>query len=529
MTARHPMLSAAWFAVADVECAQDAPDAERAVRIGLRITDAPEGTAREAELLADLDTGGLRVRRRHADGRPTCVLELRHAAARKLLFGTGAERTALFEDGQVLLEGAYMFVFFLDRLLQQDRFGAVARLRARTAGVPETAYVSQWPAGAAAAVPEDEASARLLASDLLPHTMAALEKEIGVTTPGAQLYVAHRPSGTAVSVALGEARPGVAFTRDSAPMWYCAAKSVGTVAFGLLWERGLLSPDEPVATYVPAFTGDGRERITLRQLLTHTTPVPMALDPLHGALTAPLEVRRELVYSMAVPRDARAGQRINYSPWWAWLVLADVLTAVDGRGWERFLTEEVLLPCGMGGTRIVLSEQEYRARAERLPLFYVTGNGLPAQPTHWWATRAGCTEPLYGVNTRGPIRDLGRLYEMLLAEGAVPGDRVLGAPTVAALTARHRVGLSDPYGNADWGLGLRVESRHLGERFTSFSRYASPRTFGHYGLWTSSVFADPEAGLVTAFHLNGKTLQDDHQRRILALGDAVYEDLGLVP
>jgi hypothetical protein len=38
-------------------------------------------------------------------------------------------------------------------------------------------------------------------------------------------------------------------------------------------------------------------------------------------------------------------------------------------------------------------------------------------------------------------------------------------------------------------------------------------------------FADPESGLVTACHLNGTTLQDEYQRRTLAIGDAVYERL----
>jgi CubicO group peptidase (beta-lactamase class C family) len=320
----------------------------------------------------------------------------------------------------------------------------------------------------------------------------------------------------------------VPFTRDAWPIWYCCSKAVGAAAFGRLWERGLVDPQRAVAAYLPWFRGQGREDITLHQLLTHTTPVPMALDPLHGAFAAPLDARRALVRSLAVPPGARPGERINYAAWWAWFLLAEVVGAVDGRDWARFLADEVLAPCGMDDTRVVLTAEEYRAAADRLPLIHITGDGLPAQPTWWFATERSCTVPIHGLNMRGPVRDLGRFFETLLAGGRGPRGRLLRPPTVTALTARHRVGLTDPFGNADWGLGFRVESHHLGEEYTAFSHHASPRSFGHYGLWTSVAFADPDAGLVTALHLNGKTRQDEHRRRALAVCDAVYEDLGLL-
>ncbi|KUN91383.1 hypothetical protein [Streptomyces caeruleatus] len=56
------------------------------------------------ELLADLTTGALRFRPGPITGRPTCTLDLAHAAARTLLLGTGAQRTSLFEDGGLRLD-----------------------------------------------------------------------------------------------------------------------------------------------------------------------------------------------------------------------------------------------------------------------------------------------------------------------------------------------------------------------------------------------------------------------------------------
>lgn len=523
--AAHPLFSREWLRHAEATAGQR-PAEGAALRLGLRLTDPPAGVAGQILVLADLATGALWFRAGEWDERPTLVLTLRHEEAAVLLFGDAERRVRLFEHGRLVLEGVFLFIFFLDRLLQQDPSGALARLRGFTADAPQAA--GPWP-GAAAAVtaPEAEADAVRAATEALPRTVAALRAELGRTTPGAQLHVSHVPSGTTVSAALGSCRPGVPFTRASLPIWYCCSKTLGAVAIGQLWERGLLDPAAPVARYLPWYDGDGRERVTLYQLLTHTSAVPMGLDPLHGAMAAPVALRRELLRNMTVPAGTPPGARINYGPWWAWFLIAEVVRAVDGRDYERYLAEEILAPCGMTDTRVVLTPQEYRAEADRLPLIHITGGGLPAQPTHWYATEASCTRPIPGLNIRGPMSDLALFFAALADGGRGRHGRILLPQTVMALTAHHRVGLVDPFGNADWGLGFRVESRYLGDACTAFSRHASPRTFGHYGLWTSAAFADPDAGLVVALHLNGKTWQEEHQERMITIGDAVYQDLRL--
>ncbi|WP_017624185.1 serine hydrolase domain-containing protein [Nocardiopsis chromatogenes] len=521
---RYPVFSTGWLACASALFAALPVDQDSAVRVRLRLTDAPRGTADTVEIAADLATGGLRFRAGAGAERPGLAFTLTRADARTLLLGGQEERTRLFEHGGLRLEGAFLFLFFLDRVLEQDVSGALAELRLRTADPPPSRPPHRDRGGTDG--DGEEAAAVRAAAEALPRTVAALRAELGRTTPGAQLYVGHAPSGTAVSAAFGDARPGVPFTRRSRPIWYCCSKTVGAVAIGRLWERGLVDPTRPVAEYLPWFAGEGRERITLYHLLTHTTPVPMALDPLHGVFAAPVGIRREQVRTMRIP-PGEPGQRINYAPWWAWFLLAEVVRAVDGRDYERFAAEEVLAPCAMSDTRMVLTSGEYRAEKDRLPLIHITGGAFPAQATHWYATEAACTRPIHGLNMRGPVRDLGRLFEALSRGGAGSAGRILRPQTAAAMTARHRVGLTDPFGNADWGLGFRVESRHLGDAYTAFSRHASVRAFGHYGLWTSLAFADPDAGLVVALHLNGKTMQDEHRERTLSICDAVYTDLGL--
>ncbi|MDQ1510718.1 MAG: hypothetical protein QOG50_2562, partial [Actinomycetota bacterium] len=86
---------------------------------------------------------------------------------------------------------------------------------------------------------------------------------------GAQLYVSHRGAVVA-DLALGRARSDVAMRTDSMMTWFSMTKAVTAVAVAQQWERGALDPDDAVIRHLPEFGAAGKERITIRHLLTHT-------------------------------------------------------------------------------------------------------------------------------------------------------------------------------------------------------------------------------------------------------------------
>jgi CubicO group peptidase (beta-lactamase class C family) len=120
------------------------------------------------------------------------------------------------------------------------------------------------------------------------------------------------------------------------------------------------------------------------------------------------------------------------------------------------------------------------------------------------------------------MRELARLYQALLARGALDSARVLSPQSVEAITARHRTGLYDETYHAvcDWGLGFAIDSFAMG-------RHCSPRTFGHGGALSSLALADPECGLVAVVQTNGMPTNDDHYLRFDAIFSALYVDVGL--
>ncbi|HEX4498044.1 MAG TPA: serine hydrolase, partial [Thermoanaerobaculia bacterium] len=127
--------------------------------------------------------------------------------------------------------------------------------------------------------------------------------------------------------------------------------------------------------------------------------------------------------------------------------------------------------------------------------------------------------------------ELGRFYEMLLGRGSRQGQRLLLPQTVEAFTSPHRVGMVDATFKhvLDWGLGFIVNSIQYGAETVpyGYGHHASARTFGHSGYRSSAGFADPERGLAVALAFNGTPAADAHERRVRAVLDALYEDLGL--
>jgi CubicO group peptidase (beta-lactamase class C family) len=521
----RPFLSPRWLAELAGPLSPPPWPVRSTVAFRLEISDAPRGTTATVDVRVDLAAGQLSITADTAPQPPALLIRLPYLAARDLLLGAAADRAGVFERGDVVALGNFTLLFFIDAALQQDRSGHVARLRAGTlvtmaGNSPTPAWIRRHDPPTPISAPAVDAD-----QDTLPLTMRELQREVGTSTPGLQLYVS-RNGVQVINVALGKARPGVSMTLRSKAFWYCCGKLMLPVALGQLWERGQFDPYLPVAHYLPEFGQAGKEQITSAELLTHTGPVPTGMDPLHGAVAGPDQVRRCLAFEFAPPARGEHSAEVNYSMWWAWYVLAQLLPAIDGRSYGRYVEDEIIGPCGMSETLVTLSDSDYDALAPELPLIYVSNEGNPPQPTSWWSTRAAVTRCIPGVNTRGPVRDIGRLLEMLLAGGTAPGGRVICPTTVAALTARHRTGVCDRYGNADWGLGFRLECRHLGAEYTSFGSFTSRRSYGHDGLWTAVAFADPDAGIAIALHLNGKVEHARHRDRMLRIADAIYRDLG---
>lgn len=342
------------------------------------------------------------------------------------------------------------------------------------------------------------------------------------TSVGAQVSVWFR--GGAATLVSGLAAPGRAMAGDTLLPWFSVTKVLVALSVMQQWERGRLDPDDPVAAHVPEFGANGKERVTLRHLLTHTARLaaPVGDESWPGLLAT--------ACASPLAEGWEPGRRAAYSPRLGYSVLGEVVRRLDGRPLDACVSEDVLEPLGMGDSWLALPPGRYEAYGERMGVMYDTareGSGpIPAL-----ARASGFEGTRPSSSAVGPSGDLVRLFVALLGKGELDGARVLSPQGVDTMCARHRSGLEDEtFGeHVDWGLGVIVNSWHYRRRPApyGFGDHASPRTFGHGGNRSSVAFADPDAGLAAAVIFNGMAGEARHHRRTRRVVNAIYADLGL--
>lgn len=307
--------------------------------------------------------------------------------------------------------------------------------------------------------------------------------------PGAQLYVS-RHGTPLLEFACGEAAPGAPLTVDSVTAWFSASKPLTAMAIACLYDRGRLGLDDPVREYLPAF-GAGKETCTIRHVLTHTggfaEAVRQADDKPWDVLIAEIS---------AHPAEHVPGTRAGYHATAGWYVLAEIVRLVDGRTIDRFVAEELFGPAGMGESHMGIPPARQAALGDRLATVALGRTERTPFADEAFITRFNSEGEIARVNPsggiRGPARDLGRFYELMLAKGRAAAGPLIDPRTVELFTACHRWDMPDATlmgANLAWGLGFGLHGN------ADIHRGASRRVFGHSGMVSSVGLGDPVWGL----------------------------------
>ena len=269
----------------------------------------------------------------------------------------------------------------------------------------------------------------------------------------------------------------VPMTVDTAFDLASLSKPVGcATSIMILAERSKLRLTDPVANYLPAFAANGKQSITVEQLLLHRGGL-IPDNPLPDYDKGPREAMAN-VFNLAPQWPP--GSRFAYTDV-GYIVLGEVVRAVDGRPLDRFAREEIFQPLGMKDTS------------------YRPGDALRARaaPTekrgdHWMLgevhdPRAYALGGVAGhAGLFGTADDVARYCRMILGGGQLDGKRILSESTVREMT-RPR-----PTGN-DGDVRSYV--------FDVDTPYSSPRgdrfphgqSFGHTGFTGTMFWIDPSS------------------------------------
>ena len=243
-----------------------------------------------------------------------------------------------------------------------------------------------------------------------------------------------------------------------------------TTACMILVGEGKLDLDAPVQRYVPAFRGPGKEGVTIRHLLTHSSGLP-AWRPLYIEATT-RAVALALVDTTALLRQP--GDTFVYSDLGA-IVLTQVVEGLTGQRLDAYLDARVLQPLGMTNTRF-LPPSAWRDRiapTERSQDGTII-RGTVHDENAW---KLGGVSGHAGLFSTAP--DLARFAEWLL--GAWRQD----SGQVRAFTKRQGV----PTGSSR-ALGWDTPSEN-----SSAGTKVGAQTFGHTGFTGTSIWIDPDKDL----------------------------------
>jgi uncharacterized protein YbbC (DUF1343 family)/CubicO group peptidase (beta-lactamase class C family) len=243
-----------------------------------------------------------------------------------------------------------------------------------------------------------------------------------------------------------------------------------TTAILQLWEQGKFRMNDPVAKYLPEFAQNGKQDITIRQLLVHYSGLAPDLDlskPWEGKDTA------ERMAFEGAPERA-PGSQFVYSDI-NFVVLGALVGRLSGQSLDQYAQQHVFAPLGMNETRynpppsweprIAPTEEDENHRLLR---------GVVHDPT---ARRMGGVAGHAGVFSTAD--DLA-VFAQALLDG---GRGVLTSPTIAKMTAPQQ----PVNGMVLRGFGWDIDSPLSSNR----GELLPVGSYGHTGFTGTSLWIDP--------------------------------------
>jgi len=311
---------------------------------------------------------------------------------------------------------------------------------------------------------------------------------------------------------------------------YCTIKPFTAVATLMLVEQGKLELDVPVARYWPEFAQGGKDQVTLRQVLSHTSGLPALRLPNR---TPTMYDWHEMAAILAAePQWWQPGTDLGYGATTYGWILGELIRRVEGQEPCDFIREKISQPNGLE-VHMGVEEQHFHRiagfdRAEGrqgdqyavdlrkvivnepehvATLAFTNPNVGPGQTSdpRWWAYR----QP--GVNGHGTAHGLAGFYSALL------GGRLIGPELLSEFTQEHSNGMDRTLLRPmRYGLGCMMEQP--ADPGASFGM--GSRVFGHVGLAGPVGFADPERdvsfGFVTTT-MGSHVLMDPRAKKLATL------------
>jgi CubicO group peptidase (beta-lactamase class C family) len=257
-----------------------------------------------------------------------------------------------------------------------------------------------------------------------------------------------------------------------------------TTAAMICYDRKLFSLDDKVIKYIPEFGVNGKENITIKNLLLHNSGLP-AWTKFYGRNLKYDDVIKE-IYSSEF--EYKTGEKTVYSDLGI-ITLGKIIEKVSGKTLDVFCRDEIFIPLNMEST------------------FYNPNDSLkkfcaPTEVDNYWRMKTlqgevhdETSAMLNGVAGHAGLfstaDDIAKLMSVLMNKGKYNDVQFIKQSIVELFTKRYST-------ESTRALGWDTKS----DSGSSAGKFFSKNSFGHTGYTGTSIWADPDRNLFVVFLTN---------------------------
>lgn len=257
-----------------------------------------------------------------------------------------------------------------------------------------------------------------------------------------------------------------------------------TTAAMICYDRKLFSLEDKVIKYLPEFGVNGKENITIKNLLLHNSGLP-AWKKFYDRNLSYDDVIKE-IYSSEL--EYKTGEQTVYSDLGI-ITLGKIIEKVTYKSLDKFCSDEIFIPLKMNST------------------FYNPNDSIkklcaPTETDNYWRMKIlqgevhdETSAMLNGVAGHAGLfstaEDISKLMAVLMNNGKLDQKEFIKQSTIELFTKRYSRESTRAFG---WDT--------KSDSGSSAGKYFSKKSFGHTGYTGTSIWADPERKLFVIFLTN---------------------------
>ena len=276
-----------------------------------------------------------------------------------------------------------------------------------------------------------------------------------------------------------------------------------TTAAMICIDRNLFKLDDKVSKYIPEFSSNKKENVTIKNLLLHNSGLP-AWKKFWGVYDNPEDILNTIYNSEL---EYETGTKTIYSDL-GLITLGKIIEKVSGKSLSDFCKEEIFVPLEMNDTYFNPPDSlKYRI--------------APTEFDNYWRKRLLVGEVhdetsalLKGVAGHAGLfstaEDIHNLLIILLNKGKYKEKQIIKSSTIELFTKK--------YDNSSRALGWDIKS----PEGSSSGKYFSESSFGHTGFTGTSAWVDPVKKIAVVF-LTNRVYPTRENRKIIRVRPELHD------